>query len=343
MSGARNPRLGFAGVGWIGRHRMNAIAATGEARIVAVADPDLDAAHRAATEVGAQAFGSFDELLHLDLDGVAIATPNALHASQSIAAFARGMAVFCQKPLGRSAAETRAVIDAARAADRLLGVDLSYRHAAAVEAMRAEIAKGSIGDLYAADLVFHNAYGPNKAWFRDARLSGGGCLLDLGVHLVDLALWMFGTPVVRTTGRLFANGKPFTRGMGGVEDHALLQLELANGAAARVTCSWNLHAGTDADIRATFYGTRGAVTMQNENGSFYDFSAARCEGTRRTTLASPPDAWGGRAAIAWMRRLAEDRGFDAAIERVAEVAAVLDNVYALHEPRSTRRVQEQTA
>ncbi len=126
----------------------------------------------------------------MDLDGVVIATPSALHAEQARQAFAGGVAVFCQKPLGRDLAETRAVIDAARAADRLLGVDLSYRHLAAVEAVRALLRDGELGRVYAAELTFHNAYGPDKPWFTRRSQSGGGCLIDLGTHLLDLVMWL---------------------------------------------------------------------------------------------------------------------------------------------------------
>src|SRR5947199_289519 len=83
----------------------------------------------------------------------------------SIRALKRGAAVFCQKPLGRTAAEARAVIDAARAADRLLCVDLSYRFTDGMRRIRELVRAGALGRVYAVDLVFHNAYGPDKAWF----------------------------------------------------------------------------------------------------------------------------------------------------------------------------------
>jgi predicted dehydrogenase len=312
---------------------MNAIVESGAGEVVAVADtmPALAADAAAASGSAVRIAASLDELLALDLDGVVIATPSALHAEQCVAALERGVAVFCQKPLGRSVGETQRVVAAARAADRLLGVDLSYRHTAAVDAMRREIARGAIGELYAADLVFHNAYGPDKAWFYDARQSGGGCLIDLGIHLVDLGLWMFGEPRVReVNGRLFAHGAPFVRNGSSVEDHAILDVETERGAVIRAACSWNLAAGCDAEIRATFYGTRGAVSMRNENGSFYDFTAERFEKTARHTLASPPDPWGGRAAVAWARQLARGRRFDESIAALEDVARVLDAVYDLH-------------
>ena len=73
--------------------------------------------------------------------------------------------------------------------------------------------------------------------------------------------------------------------------------------------------------------------MRNENGSFYDFTAERFEKTARQTLASPPDAWGGRAAVAWTSQLAQSRQFDESIASLEDVARVLDSVYELHECR----------
>jgi predicted dehydrogenase/glycosyltransferase involved in cell wall biosynthesis len=245
-----------------------------------------------------------DELLEMELDGIVIATPSALHAEQSIAALERGVAVFCQKPLGRSAEEARAVVDAARAADRLLEVDLSYRFTAAMRAVRDLVARGEIGHVYAADLVFHNAYGPDKPWFYDRALSGGGCVMDLGIHLVDMALWTLDFPRVSSVqSRLFAGGRPLAPADDAVEEFATATIGLESGASVRLACSWKLPAGADAEISATFYGTGGGVRMQNVNGSFYDFRAEHLDGTSRTTLVEPPDAWGGRAAVHWAQRL----------------------------------------
>jgi predicted dehydrogenase len=319
---ATRPRLGFLGVGWIGRNRMEAVARAGAAEVALVADP-ARACVDAALEVvpGAVSAGGLDELLEAGLDGIVIATPSALHASQAIAALDRGVAVFCQKPLARTAGETRAVISAARAADRLLGVDLSYRHTRAMRAVHDAVVGGSIGHVHAVELVFHNAYGPDKPWFRDPRLSGGGCAIDLGIHLVDLLLWTLGGPAVESvTSRLKREG-------GGVEDFCVAQLDLAGGVVARLACSWNLHAGRDCAIEATFYGSAGAVSMSNVGGSFYDLRAERWTGTARETLVEPPDDWGGRAAAAWAARLGKDSGYDPSVEDAQAVAAVLDRIY----------------
>ena len=318
-------KLGFLGVGWIGRDRMRAIVASGLADAALVADANPDVAAEAAAEVGASVV-SPDELLSAGLDGVVIATPSALHAEQSVVALGHGTAVFCQKPLGRDAVETAAVVGAARRADRLLGVDLSYRHLAATAALREELA--GIGRVYAADLVFHNAYGPDKPWFRDPALSGGGCVIDLGTHLVDLALHLLPDAAVEhVTSRLFADGEPLGQRTDVVEDYATARVDLAGGTVLTLACSWNLHAGQEAVIGATFYGTGGAVGLANVGGSFYDFRALRHTGTSSQVLVEPPDDWGGRAAVEWTRRLAAGERFDPAAEDLVTTAAVLDQVY----------------
>jgi len=328
------PRLGFLGVGWIGRNRMEAIAAAGVADIVGVADASADVVADAARAVGAEVVDAPDLLAGRgDLDGVVIATPSALHAEQSITALHNGLAVFCQKPLARSAAESADVVEAARTGDLLLGVDLSYRHLAGVSAIRDLLAAGAIGDVYAVELVFHNAYGPDKPWFVDPAQSGGGCVINLGIHLVDLALDLLAAPtgdrpkVEDVTSRLFAKGAPLPPEPTVVEDYAVARLDLASGAAVSLTCSWFLHAGQDAVIGATLHGTDGSLALHNVDGSFYDFVATHNTGTSQRVLAQPPDEWGGRAAVAWATRLAAGERYDASIAEVVDVAAVLDRIY----------------
>ena len=323
------PRIGFLGVGWIGRHRMQAMLDTGAIEAAAIADPSSEmAAEAGKLAPGAEIVSDLDAILDTGVDGVVIATPSALHAEQSIRALERGTAVFCQKPLGRTAAEVRAVIDAARAADRLLGVDLSYRFTEGTRRIREILRGGELGRIYAADLVFHNAYGPDKPWFYDPALSGGGCVMDLGVHLVDLALWALDFPDVQdVSARLHAGGEPLGHRTDRVEDYAVAMLGLGTGTSVQLACSWRLQAGCDAIIGAAFYGTQGGVSLRNVNGSFYDFTAERYRGTARETLAAPPDAWGGRAAADWAMRLAAGERFDPASERLVDVARVLDRIY----------------
>jgi predicted dehydrogenase len=330
LSALKVPRLGFVGVGWIGRHRMEAVAAAEAGTIAAVCDSSDEAVAAAlqGAASGCRRVSSMEELLDLELDGVVIATPSALHADQAVTALERGTAVFCQKPLGQDAAETARVVSAARDADRLLGVDLSYRHTAAMRAIREVIDSGGVGDIFAIDLTFHNAYGPGKEWFHDRSLSGGGCVIDLGIHLVDLALWTLGFPPrVFTSSALYSRGRRLHPASDEVEDYACAVIDLASGVRVSLACSWNLSAGRDAVIEASFHGTRGGVAMRNLGGSFYDFAAERYHGTSLQTLVTPPDEWGGRAIVAWTRRLGADGRFDPEAERYVEVAAVLDSIY----------------
>ena len=322
------PRIGFLGVGWIGRHRMKALIDAGLVEAAAIADPSPEMAEEAGKLAPeAEILPSLQAMLDGGLDGIVIATPSALHAEQSIAVLERGIAVFCQKPLGRDAAEAAAVVEAARRADRLLGVDLSYRFTAAMTAIRERVASGALGSVFAADLVFHNAYGPDKPWFYDKALSGGGCVMDLGIHLVDLALWTLGFPEVTSVrSNLYAGGKPI-ESPDQVEDFADATLTLASGATVRISCSWRLHAGREAVIGAQFYGTQGGAGFSNRAGSFYDFGAEAWKGTGSELLAEPPDDWGGRAALDWARRLRESKGYAPEAEELVMVSRVLDAIY----------------
>jgi predicted dehydrogenase len=308
---------------------MTRILQSGAVDVAIISDPSPEMIEETIkVSPQAQVVANFDELLERDLDGIVIATPSALHAEQSIKALERGVAVFCQKPLGRTKGEVADVVEVARKSNRLLGVDLSYRYTAGMQQIRDIVRSGELDNVFAVDLVFHNAYGPDKAWFYDKALSGGGCVIDLGVHLVDLALWALDFPeVINVQSALFSQGSPI-RDADQVEDFAVATIELATGTVVRLTCSWRLSAGCDAVIGASFYGTGGGLEFRNVEGSFHEFSAERYRGTMRELLVSPPDDWSGRAAISWAKQLSVGGKFDEASESFVTVAAVLDAIYA---------------
>ena len=329
---SRRPRLGFVGLGWIGRSRMESVQQADVADICALHDVTAAMANEGHTIApNAAAFSSFDELLDHDLDGVVIATPNSFHAGQAIAALERGIAVFCQKPLGRNAAETRSIVAAARKSDSLLGVDLTYRHIPAMQRVRSLVESGALGKVFAVDAVFHNAYGPDKPWFYDFALSGGGCVLDLGVHLIDLALEPLRfPPLTRIEGALFSGGQLLPKGSGEVEDYGVATIETADNTVINLGCSWNLHAGRPAKIEISFYGTEGGASLHNVAGSFYDFAGERFQGTETESLSGPEDLqwkWAGLATLDWVEKLAAGEQFDPAIERLITVAEITDSVY----------------
>lgn len=324
-------RLGFAGVGWIGLNRMKAVTELDFVEAAAIYDPSEESLVAAKEQVpDAHAVATFEELLEQKLDGIVIATPSALHASQSIAALERGMAVFCQKPLARTNAETIAVIEAARKADRLLMTDLSYRYIRGVDRMRELIRSGEIGHVFAIDLTFHNAYGPNKPWFFDYQQSGGGCLIDLGTHLIDLALYLTGARSVENLqSDLYRQGRLLQSPINEVEDFASVVWNQDDGSTTRIACSWNLSAGCDAVIDVVCYGTGGTLALRNENGSFFDFKVERFRGTNREPIAEPDRGWGwgGGAIRDFAVRLQDGSRYDRDCENLLDVASILDRSY----------------
>lgn len=327
------PRLGFVGLGWIGRMRLGAVAGPeGPAEAVALCDPSAPCLEDAAkTHPGLPCFDDFQALLdragELRLDGVVIATPNSLHAPQTLAALDRGLAVFCQKPLALSAAEAREMVEAARRADRLLGVDYSYRFTDGAQALRGLARRGDLGRIFSLETVFHNAYGPDKSWCWDRNLAGGGALMDLGVHLVDLAFWLLDDPEVReVAGGAFRGGAPLAGGE--VDDFAHARIELASGAVVTLAVSWNAHAGRDCVIRAAALGTGGGAEFRNVDGSFYDFELARFAGRSTEVPVRESRDWLGRAIVDWAERLGRSHRHDPEIGRSVRVSEVIDAIYA---------------
>ena len=323
--------LGFIGVGWIGRNRMEAILDNTSANAAVVAEPSSANAEEAKKSAKNAIFhkSAEDIFSEENLDGIVIATPSAMHAEQSIRALSSGKAVFCQKPLGRTAAEVQDVVAASKKADKLLAVDLSYRYTKAFRAIYDLIQNGEIGKIYAVDLVFHNAYGPDKEWFFDIERSGGGCVMDLGIHLVDMSLWALNFPEINEVkSHLFHKGKKLTSFEEHVEDFASVSMTSKEDTVINLECSWHISAGKDAVIEAKFYGTEGGAAFKNINGSFYDFTAEKYNGTQTETLVTPPDEWSGRAGVVWVENMLSNKGFDnKSAEEFIKTAEIIDRIY----------------
>lgn len=348
------PRIAFVGLGWIGRKRLDALAApsnVGSAarneggdlrdvekavrggadvpRVEVAALVDSDPARLESASLSypqASTAATIEAVLDADLDAVVIATPNGLHARQAIACLERGLAVFCQKPLATTLTDVQRVVTSARNADRLLGIDFCYRHITGMHELRRRVMSGAIGDILAVDLFFHNAYGPDKSWCQDRLLAGGGCLLDLGVHLLDLALWVQGMPPTeRVRSRLFSHGEPVQGDA--LEDLAYAEFIQANGAIMRLACSWYAQIGRPAQIQMELSGTRGGARWSNVEGSFYDFDVEIFQGTTSERLGTSRDDWGTRALGAWLKRLQVSNPFDAEAEDIVRSAALIEEVY----------------
>jgi predicted dehydrogenase len=324
------PHVGFIGLGWIGLNRLKTLRQQDLISIDFLTDIKKENLNLALESVKeAKSVENLDEILQNKPEGVVIATPSALHAEQAIYAIERGASVFCQKPLARTAQETKKIVETARFYNSLLCVDFSYRYTEGMQKIFDLVQRGTLGKIFAVDLKFHNAYGPDKNWFYDYKSSGGGCVIDLGIHLIDLALWILNFPsITRVYSYLYNQGEKIKDPGSVIEDYALVNIETENGTTMNLSCSWNLQAGQDALIEATFYGTCGGASFKNIDGSFYDFEACRFfSKTKKELLASPPDDWSGRASKDWAKRLANHEGFNQEANQFIKVAEVIDRIY----------------
>jgi predicted dehydrogenase len=325
-------RVGFIGTGWIGRNRMEALLHEQFIMPVAIYDTDDEQANKA-LEITPQAIrcNSIDEMVSTVVDAVVIATPNALHEVQTISALERNCAVFCQKPLGRNAKECNRMIDYAQEKNLRLGIDMSYRYLEGIQIGRTIIENGLIGDIFTVECCFHNAYGPDKAWFYNPELSGGGCLIDLGVHCIDLAMWVLGFPTVKNvSGVLYEKGKRICKNSQlRAEDYADATIELESGVTIRTACSWKISAGCDAVIKWVFYGSKGTLCVKNCNGSFYDFTTELYKWTSCKVLKCESKEWSQKAIREWANKVYENKQFDESVKEHKIISMILDSIYAV--------------
>jgi predicted dehydrogenase len=282
--------LGFAGLGWLGDSLLAELPAFPEFRLAAVQDRDAGLAVAVAARHAAPWHGSsFDELLGAPgVEAVVICTPNALHAPQAQAALRAGKHVLVQKPLAVSPDAARATVELAGRLSRILFVDYSYRQLATVRALREALP--AIGRPRRAAAAFHNIYGPGKAWFFNRELSGGGALIDLGVHLLDLAIDLLDPATISLRRADLATADA------AVEHRARLDLRL-DDLPLTVDVSWNAAIPT-TEIALQVDGDRGTLRWENVAGSFFRFRSLR-DGAllldRETTLRADTLAAFGEA------------------------------------------------
>jgi len=261
-------RLGVAGLGWLGESLLRDVPRVAGLQVMAVQDVVADRARDVAARFGVPWSGErYADLLELDgVDAVVICTPNGLHAGQAQAALRAGRDVLVQKPLAVSSSDAQATVELAAETGRLLFVDYTYRF---VETMRVfRETRPPLSEVRSARATFHNIYGPGaeKQWFFDAAMAGGGALIDLGVHLLDLGLWLLGPQAVWLEWTKLSEPRP-------VEHAARLALRL-DGVPFEVAVSWNAPLPA-TEILFELETQRGILRWENVDGSFFHFRTLR--------------------------------------------------------------------
>jgi predicted dehydrogenase len=253
--------------------------------------------------------------------------PNFEHRRILLAAAAAGKPVYCEKPLALNAAEAREVAAAARQAGIAVGMTFNYRFIPALMRARQMIAAGALGDIYNFRAGYlHSGYeDPTRplSWRLQKRLAGGGALVDLGAHIIDLVRHLLGEfQAVRATTRTYVAERPLQRGAADkgpvdVDDAAWMEARLACGASGTLEAS-RFATGALDDLNLEIYGEKGALRFQLMDANWlhwYDASKAGSPiggergWTRIETIQSYPGAVlpPPRSILGWTRTHTENQ------------------------------------
>ncbi len=273
-------KMGVIGLG-MGRGHARGYHSHEQAELVAICDMDEARLRDVQNELDVpRTYTDAEAMFEAeDLDAVSIAVPNKFHAPLTIAALQRGLHVLCEKPMAMTVAEAQEMNAAAAAAQRNLMINFSFRFTEAAYALKQQVEAGVVGDIYFGRSVWHRRRGMPRfgGWFGIKELSGGGPLIDLGVHRLDLALWLMGYPEpVAVTGSTYDRiARPIAEREGkqfDVEDLACGLIKFANGATLILEASWALNQQDREHMTTNLYGDRGGLVHRNVTGG-YDFTA----------------------------------------------------------------------
>jgi predicted dehydrogenase len=273
-------RVGVVGVGWAGQQHLDAYARIPGVEIAAVAGLERDQrAELQAQYAIAHAVDGWEELLAIDgLDAVSIAVPTFLHAPIATAALGHGLHVLSEKPIARTLEEADAMVQAARDAGRVLDVVFNHRRRGDIQALKEIVDAGRLGRPYYTKAWWMRRSGiPTLgSWFTRAELAGGGPLMDIGVHVLDYALFLLGNPTVTSVsastydllGRAgFGSSAEWEKsgadgsGTFDVEDLATVFVRLADGGTLLLEASWAAHRIEGDEFGVTLFGTGGGAHL----------------------------------------------------------------------------------
>ncbi|MNI33573.1 putative oxidoreductase YcjS [compost metagenome] len=270
-------KIAVIGVGSISDEHLKSYQNHPDVEIYAVCDINEERAKRKGVQYGAsKIYFSHQELLtDKEIDAVSVCTWNQSHAEISIAALDAGKHVLVEKPLCKTVEQALLMQEAVKRSGKLLQVGFVRRYDANVQMLRSFSEKGDFGEIYYAKASSIRRLGNPGGWFADVECSGGGPLIDIGVHMIDLCWYMMGKPKVKSvsgnTYRKLGNrahienlsfykAADWDPNLNTVEDLANAMIRFENGASLMVDVSFSLHAKED-EGSVKLYGDKGGYVI----------------------------------------------------------------------------------
>ena len=344
MSEQKKLRCGVVGLG-MGCAHVNGYRTHPQAEMAAVADIDPIRLK----EIGGDAlhvekrYPTLTEMLKNEqLDVVSIATPNKFHAPLTIEALEAGCHVLCEKPMAMSVREAEEMIKTARRVNKRIMIDFSYRTSEQSVALKKAVEAGTLGDIYYARTQWLRRRGAplgTQGWFRRQELSGGGPLLDLGVHRLDLALWLMNYPKpVWVMGSTYNHLAQKLRAQDGhqydVEDLAVALIKFENGATLELEASWLSNIKENELMSTRLLGTKAGLLQHNETEgahfSGYTFTAdifTELAGCQYDMRLHPPVPAAKSHFYNFIDAILNDTPHDATGEQGLLVMQILEAIY----------------
>lgn len=271
-------KIGIIGLGSISQLHADAYCKNPDVELYAFCDIHRERAVKAAEKYGVpidRVFSDINEMLALDeIDAVSVCTWNSAHASCTITALNAGKHVLCEKPMAMNAAEAREMKLAADKAGKLLMIGFVRRFGNDCQILKDYIDTDFFGDIYYTKATYLRRNGNPGGWFGDKSRSGGGPLIDLGVHVIDLTRYLLGNPkpvsVYGATFQKLLNRKNIKASTGytsaekteddicDVEDLAVAMIRFDNGAVLNVEASFSLNIKKDCGTIELFGSKSGA-------------------------------------------------------------------------------------
>jgi len=330
-------RVGVIGLG-MGAAHVHGYRGHPDAEVVAVADKDSNrlAARGKELQIASQYTDPIQMLRKEKLDIVSVATPNKFHKSLTLAALKAGCHVLCEKPMAMNAKESRDMIEGARKAKRRLMINFSYRFNDQSYAMKRTVEDGILGDIYYARTIWNRRRGlPGLgSWFGQKALSGGGPLIDLGVHRLDLALWLMNYP--KPVWVMGGTYDPIARRLAkeakkayDVEDFASAMIRFDNGATLALEASWAANIKDREEMETRLLGTKAGLVQKNINETYQWEAEVYLErnGCQFDMKLHPPVPQATGAMVHFVDALLNNRPHIATGEEGMTVMKILDAIY----------------